>query len=463
MHSSKPSASAISDAPAQVARPSSFVTGLVLVLGLTVLQLLRQPGEPSWSSVWQEDGSVFLTDAIENPVAAIFEPYAGYLHVVPRLIAQVVAVFPLEWAAALLSVSSSVIVALLALYVYRTSASMLSSEWTRLTIALLFVLVPASAYETNANITNLHWYLDFAAFWALFSRPRTRAEIAAATAIVGFAVLSDPLMGLLAPLALLYLWETRRSPASIVPLVFGATLLLQFVVGVVEEPPDPFGRVDATEVPAIYALRVAGSVVVGDLFLDNFWNRFGLGFAWSAFAIVAVAAALGVIGSRGAHRRFVLASLAVSVLFLAIPLLLRGTENFLNRGAAFNLNGSRYTLLPVLFLLVGLLAGAEGWRERLGPTRWRNLQLGVGTFLAILVVVNYANFAVRTAGPNWGKSLQASRDLCRTSDGRLPGEREPLEGAYFPLKRQPGEVRVPIAPNLPPYPFAFVIDCQKLD
>ena len=185
-----------------LSRRAACIAAMIWVAGATALQLFRQPGEPSWSSVWQEDGGVFLTDALQDPIASIVEPYNAYLHVVPRLVSAAIAPFPLDWAPLLLSGSAALIVGLVSVYVYFASAAVIASQWVRVVLAALVVLVPAAGYETNANIANIHWYLIFAAFWVFIDMPETRGPVVLGGVIVSASVLSDPLTGLLLPLAL---------------------------------------------------------------------------------------------------------------------------------------------------------------------------------------------------------------------------------------------------------------------
>jgi len=58
------------------------------VAGRAYAQLLRTPGVPAWNSLSAEDGGIFYTDALNDPlVTTVGRAYEGYLHVVPRLLA----------------------------------------------------------------------------------------------------------------------------------------------------------------------------------------------------------------------------------------------------------------------------------------------------------------------------------------------------------------------------------------
>lgn len=436
---------------------------LLAFLGIvaTALQLLRQPNVPSWDSLWQEDGGIFLTEALAHPfLETLVTPYNAYLHTLPRLIAGPVALFGLERAALLMALMSAVTVTLLAAYVYFASARVFRTHWARIFLAVSMVLLPAAGYETNANVANLHWYLIFGCFWVFLAAPRRTTGMVVGITIVALAVLSDPLTGLLSPLALIQLWRDRTWRGRVIPLVFLGTLAVQLVLGVVEDPVAPYAASHLVDLPWIYALRVTGSFLVGDLFLDDFWKPWGAPFAFLAFALVAAVCAYGLIRADRGRRLLVGGSLALSGAYLAVPLMLRGTENFLDRGD-FNLNGSRYLLLPILFVTVAVLLILDRRDPRLSPRAWRNTQIGFSALALALVLTNFSIYTTRSAGPKWKASVAGARERCATVGGRKPGS-PPAVGS-IPSRRLPeGDVRIPIAPNIPSHPFAVTVDCRHL-
>jgi len=445
------------------AGPGVFV--VVVWIGVTALaQVVRQPGVPSWDSMWQEDGGIFLSDALADPfLSTLGYPYNAYLHVVPRLIAGVAAALPLEHAALVLSASSALVVSLLSAYVYFASSWVLDSQWSRVTLAGLVVLLPATAYETTANVANLHWYLIFACFWALLVPSESWGWLAAGGTIALASVLSDPLAGLLLPLALVQALRSETWRGRVVPVVFSLGLLAQLVLGAFQAAPAPYAEANVSDLPGIYALRVAGSFLFGDRFLDELWPRLGWAFAGTSLVIVVLVAVYGFLKSDRSARFHLVTVLACSGLFLAVPLMLRGTQNFLSRDN-FNLNGSRYTVLPVLFLAVAFLLVLDRPDARLGASTWRRARCTFVLITAALVVTNYASFAVRTRGPSWRSNLAAARRDCAAGAGGA-GARD-LRGLGPELvaraPRLGAEVAIRIAPNLQPPPWAVLATCERI-
>jgi hypothetical protein len=442
-----------------------FVVAFVL-LGVP-LQLLRGPGVPVWRSVFGEDGGIFLTEALASRGwGSLLTPYQGYLQVASRVVAEFVAMLPLPAAAVAFAVISALVVSLLSAFVYSASAAVLSSRWARLAVAVAPLVLPA-AYETTSNATDLHWYLDYACFWALLATPRRRWSAAPAAAIAALAVLSDPLAGLFLPLAgcraatalgfaprLGSDRRPRRSASTaryelVAPVTFGLGLLLQLALGVARQHAGQFRAAHWTDLPDIYGLRIAGSFLFGDRFLARAFTALGGPFALACLALVAAGIALAL--RRRASRRLVLLAAGYSVLWLCVPMVLRGTEGVLPQ-APGALAGSRYTVVPILLLVV---AGAA-WLERL-DARPRVLA-SVGFLL--IAALSYTIPSQRSDGPVWARSLADAKEQCARTAG-LPRVGGRSAEAPWGLPADPADVVIPVAPGGHPQWFV-VTDCGRV-
>jgi hypothetical protein len=127
------------------------------------LQVLRLPSGIATNTVWADDGSGFLAQALKHGrLDSFVVPYAGYLVSSARVMAAVAASLPLRLAALVLGVGPTLVVCVLAALVYRLMRGHIPSRTVRLTFAAVTVLIPAVGMEVEANAANLHWYLDFA-------------------------------------------------------------------------------------------------------------------------------------------------------------------------------------------------------------------------------------------------------------------------------------------------------------
>jgi hypothetical protein len=439
---------------------------LAFLAGGVALQLLRTPGIHPWRSLQAEDGGIFYTEALNDPlVRTIGRAYEGYLHVVPRLIAAVASLVPVRDGAVVINVGAALVVALLAGYVWSAARDLLPSPWGRALLVAVMLLLPSAGWEVNASINNLHWYLDFACFWVFLARPRTRWDVAAGVLVAAAAALSDPLSALLLPLAgyrILQALRRRdgvRRPALVAPAVFLVGLVLQATYGVTEKVPHAFVEVDWRDVPGTYGLRVAGSLLVGDRYLERLFLSHEH-FATACLLVAVVAAAAAVVVARG-RRITVAVVLAYSGVFLAVPLMIRGTSIYLDR-AHFTLNGSRYMLVPALMLVSGLLIALFRVREH--PARWTLAGRVLATLLVVVVLT--ANFRLqssRSAGPEWASGLAAAEARCRDHGGDQPGSRASAKNTWATVVR-PGQVAIPTAPGTATRSqWNVVVDCSRLD
>lgn len=449
-------------------RPPPYNPGVLLlavwVAVMTFLQVDRQPGVPSWDSIWQEDGGIFLSDALARPFfSTLADPYNAYLHLAPRLIAGAAAALPLKGAAVVLSVGSALVVSVLSVYVYFASSSLLRSTAARVVLSGLFVLLPAMAYETTANAANVHWYLLFACFWVFLVREDGSPWVVAGAAVAVAAVLSDPMAGLFLPLAVLQGIQSRSWRGRLVPIVFCLGLAIQLLMGAAEEAPAPYASSYWHDLPGIFALRVAGSLLVGDRYLPTLWKEVGWAFAYTSLAVVTLVAAYAFFKASLPSRFYLGISFVYSIAFLAVPVMLRGTENFLTR-QGFNLNGSRYTVVPILFLVLVVLLALQEPEPRLPGETWRKVQYAFALLAFALVITNYSNFAVRTPGPSWRANLTAARAVC-AGKGQVNDQVE-LQGLSPETAASGAENRanlvIRIAPNLDPPPWAVVATCERI-
>lgn len=429
----------------------------VWVAVAVALQLWRNRTSPAFDVVWAEDGDVFLDDALSSaPGTTLFEPYAGYLHVLPRIIGEAVSFFPVHYAALLLAGSAALVVALLSVYVYVVARPLIPSPAARAGLAGLMVLLPAAGFETNASVANLHWYLLVATALTFLVVPATRSGAALGTAVAALCALSDPLAALLLPLVLL---RGLRQPARAwwAPAAVVVGLAMQLTAVLTSYEPNVYGEVVPGDIPRVYGLRVAGSFLFGDRHLDTVA---GLGAVWPAYLCLLLVVALLVyllVTSAPAARRWVVVFSGYSVLFLVVTVGLRGTEEFFP--GTFTYLGSRYTVVPLFFLYAAVLTalGTPRPDARGESVRTPLLQ----AFLLVtgaLVVLNYGSVvSVRDAGPGWRETVDQARAVCAEADGEpvaLPGQ---------VLPEQPGEVTIPVAPDVePPHPARVFVPCDRL-
>jgi hypothetical protein len=397
--------------------------GVVACLVLLLLVVQRQPGVPATDSVFAEDAMVFLQAAwVGDALTAISEPYAGYLHLVPRLIALLVAPLPPVAAAAALTWLSSAVLVLLSVFVVWVARERLPSLGVRIALGASVPLLPVALVEGLHSATNLHWFLLYGCFWALVAPATSRARAVAQGVVACAAVLSDPLAALFIPLLLIQV-KRGRSGVGIAVAFCVATLLQAFAV--LSDERTANASPQALELARAFVSRVLLSGYLGPGQAKEAYENLDQASLVLAVVVTAVvAAALGfrrdATGTVGA-----LALIYSAVLFVACfaynwtPGIIAPTET------ANLLASSRYSIAPTLLLLTTVAAAAQRRLLRIAdadaPTRVR---AGSWAFLVVTVLAvgtatvrDYQLDNGRATAPSWTHQVAEGRLHCSRYGG----------------------------------------------
>ena len=142
-----------------------------LVLVCAALLALRKPWALHTPQLWAEDGSIFLTQDEQMGLRAFFEPYNGYLHLLPRLIAWIAShTADVAWWPAIYNGLAFAINAALFARLASRRVELPSKAW----LMLAFVLVVGTG-EVLINVTNVQWVTAFFLVLQLFTAPATNA------------------------------------------------------------------------------------------------------------------------------------------------------------------------------------------------------------------------------------------------------------------------------------------------
>ncbi|MGQ0679049.1 MAG: hypothetical protein ACT4OM_05230 [Actinomycetota bacterium] len=388
------------------------------VLTATVLLLLRQKGVASYNTLWAEDGREFLSDALGAPMASLFRPFAGYLHTIPRLIGLGAAAAGLNNAALAFSAGSAFVVALMSLYVFFASGSVLESTWLRAGLAGSIVLLPAGGYEVSNNATNLHWYLMFGCFWALLDRSTAKGRRFGGAVMVLAATLSSPITALLFPLAVWQYFRRGSLKDRQVVLTYAAGLVAQIAVvaaGLLWPRDDldfltSYAGNDFSEIPRLYGLGVSQALLVSDRLLGETWLALGWGLGHlCTLLFVGLTVAVSIRHPRSQVRVIAPACLILAMSVFGLTVAVRGSNAVDTVGQQIALLGNRYVVLPMLFLVTIVVIAVDRWA---GSTGRRRTQ---ACFSALLLLVFSASFRVtnlRSGGPSWPESVEVARGKC---------------------------------------------------
>lgn len=396
---------------------------IILVAG-TLLVLFRLPVE-RWNVPWAEDGADFLSGALLSDPFTIVEPYYGYLHVVPRLLAALVtAVAPLDWMPLTMTVLTAIVTAAVASTVFVFARSRIRSTTIVALLTLAVLVLPIAGGEVVGSAANLHWYLSFGAFWAAIVTPRTRLLTAVQCVIVAAAVLSDPLASaLLFPLIVVRVAGVRpfRSRAQAVTWTYvGASLIQGAAVILQTQVDEPRQFSEAKPGPLAFLEVYSGKVVLDSIVGVRAAARIIDATAWPGLVVVLllVAAAIGVVASLDRERRSLLIAFAVASVGFALLAMFFAWNQVMDFPVRDITAGDRYWVLPVLLLIGSYAIGVDHLATRLGPARsW--IPLAALALVVLLPgVTNYRLLDVRAGAPDWRAGVTEAAELCHDDPSR---------------------------------------------
>ncbi len=399
-----------------VGRGERLVLLLALLAIAIILQLVRVGPSASLNSLWAEDGSIFLQGALtQHFYDVLFNTYAGYLVVVPRLIAEIASHFPLRSAAAVISVLSASVVACSGLIVWKASAGHIANPYLRGTLALLTVLVPVGGLEVVDSASYVSWYMLFAVFWILLWRPATSWGALFASLFIVAAALSNPGVWFFIPLAALRALTVRngRDLAIVGSFAIGAGVQIPIALG----HPSAVEPLWTHDIWVVYLQRVVDGAPLGLRLGGIGWAHLG----WSLPIAIAIAWLVGLgLGARNASRgsRYV-ATIAIltSLCMFVVSLYERAVgPAMLWPGGVHNANGGRYSIVPALLLVSAALVLVDGSRR--GNREPRGISWAIATPVTILLVALGTSFYVRSitvrGTPSWTTALEDAATACAT-------------------------------------------------
>jgi hypothetical protein len=396
-------------------RGEGAVLAIALLALATVLQLARLGWSASLNSLWAEDGPIYLQEALGQDFwHAITHTYATYLVLVPRLIAEVASLLPLQDAAAAVSILSAVVVALSGLIVWHASAAHVRDPYLRGTLATLAVLVPVAGLESLDSAAYVPWYMLFATFWILLWRPRTVRGAVLAALFVLATGLSTPGVWFFLPLAALRAAAARdrRDLTILAGYAIGGLVQVPVLALNNEQAVTPLWTGD---IWTVYLQRIVDGAPLGLRLGGIGWEHLG----WPLLIALLVAGLTGLaIGGRRstpAARWIAAIVIPTSLAMFVVSVYQRavGTQMLWPEGI-HNGTGSRYAIVPALLVVSAAVVLVDGVLRRQETPR-RIPPLGAAT-VAVLLIALVSSFYAREIDvrgvPPWDAALKAAAVTC---------------------------------------------------
>lgn len=188
----------------------------VLLIALTGLAfaILKLNGVSVESTLWAEDGKIFMQEANVLGLSSIWTPYAGYLHVYPRLVALFSTAFHPSFTPLIFFIGWLAAFTSFAYIVGRKCQLIGISLWSAVFTLLLLVAHPHQG-EVFFNLTNAQWFIGAAlAIYVLI--PQADNAPLYEKGLILIAAITGPFALLLLPAQLLQLvvyqdWRQRKN------------------------------------------------------------------------------------------------------------------------------------------------------------------------------------------------------------------------------------------------------------
>ena len=390
-----------------------------LALGAAIV-LARIGGPlPSWDRAYAEDPGLYLPAALAHPWD-LLQSYGGYLQLVPRMIAQIAALLPIQHASVVFAVGGALVASGCALFTFHASAGHVGSRWLRVLLGLSVLLLPVAPLEIADTGVNSIWYLLVALFWAALWRPRSRAG-AWVAAIVAFAAAASSSLALLyAPLfgaRVLTLPGRDLQHAATVGSALGSVLQVFVIVTSHLSRFSPRNPMNAV-------VFYGRDVLLPSLGWHNSWHlRDLIGPTGATVLVGGLIAAVLVCALTTQGRRcqvFVVTAVVTGLIFtvLTSAFAWAGPGQLATIGVE---HGARYATVPILLLDAALIVSADSFTWRW----WPRPKAVVAA--AVLVAVLGAGWATdfrypvrRYAGPEsaWATTADAWLRHCQHTPTR---------------------------------------------
>jgi hypothetical protein len=309
---------------------------------------LPSPGQ----TLWAEDGPVFLHDANHYGPAALFKPYAGYLHVYPRLTSLIAAYFTIATQPTILLCGW--IIAIIIFLFALTRVFTGSKYWElKLTSATFLVMFQPSGGETFLNITNSQWILGAALFLICLSTSKDSSI----TRWVAFAVsaplsLTGPFSVVLLPvifLKLIFIKDWQQNKYIYTCVILGSIVQVYFLMT---------------------GNRAGGGELETDLtvWIESALKILLLG-SGNTFQYILILAFWGIIIYK-LIAGLSLSAIKVAVLFVsaAVLMIIAGLMSHSHNPSAILAMGSgnRYTWVPYTLIVVAAFLAADSDIKKVG-------------------------------------------------------------------------------------------------
>ena len=213
-----------------------------------------------------EDGHIFFADAYNfGWWRAFLGVYAGYLHALPRIGADLALLVPLMFAPLVINLIAIAVQALPVNLLLSSRSVTWGSPSFRALMVGIFLALP-NCWEIDANINNSQWFLSLSAFLLLTARkPSSMGGRIFDFSLLLLCALTGPFCVFLLPIAAILLWQERDLRRWVQAGILAAGFIVQTTWSLLKVGSSGRPHYDLGANPVMFARVLAGQVYLGTL------------------------------------------------------------------------------------------------------------------------------------------------------------------------------------------------------
>jgi hypothetical protein len=390
--------------------------------------------------IWAEDGVFPLCIEKAEFLHCLTDPFAGYLLMLPRLLAGIVTLFPLEQWALVTNILGALIAGIACALSFVIMRRFGSGLIVSVLVGVLPVIAPIVGLEAINALGSTYMLLLYVATLMLAFPNRERSQSWISITLAGLLLLltslTIPLAGIL--LAVLLVQATRRTIALRDAVIWAGAIVIGLIAQVITASGAEKPREASVSSETISSwLRSVPDTIL------TFWPGLNLSefqlfgvfpvspLSATGLLVVIALAALGVwCWVRGGDRRVGIAALVLTGLaYGAVPSIIGWANN-------------RYFVVPLLLWAAALLVALD---NRIQRTRMWILGL-----VAVVVIVVWwplipASWFRATPQPTWSSEVARVKASCIQDPGK---SERPIFSPFWPPNWGDG-LTEPTHPNVP--------------
>lgn len=391
----------------------SLLKFFLLIFCVCCIIFCRRPEALLKPQFFAEDGAVFFKDAYElSFLSSVMKIYAGYYHIIPRLFAEFVSLFPVRFAPLLYNSFSLIIAAVSLSWIWLPHfRHLIRSDFARLLLVLIFTLSPNQ--ESLMKLSYIQWYILLWLTLCSFMLPIKNRIVAFVLTLVNIlSIWTSAICFVLLPI-----WGIRFFFSDRLHKLMNAVIILSSIAAMAMlyfNNVAIFGVHTNSDIPFIYLIKglfhaILYKVICSGIFGSEItYGIFSQGWKYIYVVSFLLVSFLLILWSFVNWRMLVFA-LITTYISLASVFLFTFRQSFVIsfiHGEEVRVH-DRYFFLPMTLFLLTIIAVAAQYFQEVNASKQKRLILGL--ILLFWISFNIPSFKMRWTPVNLGWSKHAEQ------------------------------------------------------